>query len=137
MAPMADQRTILITGASTGIGAATAKRLRAEGHKLVLSARRQEPLDELAAELDGGDDVLVQSCDVTEWDQVEALVGAARERFGGVDIVFANAGFGASRGFLEESPEQWRSMVLTNILGVAHTIRATLPGLLERTPATT
>jgi len=129
---MAEQRTILITGASTGIGAATAKRLRADGHRLVLSARREEPLQELAGELDGGDDVLVQTCDVTEWDQVESLVEAGRERFGGIDVVFANAGFGAGRGFLEESPEQWRSMVLTNVLGVAHTIRATLPGLLEQ-----
>ena len=63
---------------------------------------------------------------------VEALVAAAVERFGGLDVVFANAGFGATRGFLEESPEQWRSMVLTNVLGVAYTIRATLPHLLER-----
>ena len=69
---------------------------------------------------------------MTEWDQVESLVEVARERFGALDVVFANAGFGAGRGFLEESPEQWRSMVLTNVLGVAHTIRATLPGLLER-----
>lgn len=125
-------RTILITGAGTGIGAATARQLRSEGHRLILSARRQEPLDELAGELDGGDDVLVQTCDVTEWDQVESLAEAARDRFGGIDVVFANAGFGAGRGFLEESPEQWRSMVLTNVLGVAHTIRATLPGMLEQ-----
>ncbi len=103
-----------------------------QGHRLVLSARREEPLEELAAELDAGEDVLTKLCDVTEWEQVEALVEAAKERFGGFDVVFANAGFGASRGFLEESPEQWRSMVLTNVLGVAHTIRATLPQLLEQ-----
>ncbi len=129
---MSEPRTILITGASTGIGAATAKRLRAEGHRLVLAARREEPLRELAGELGGGEDVMVATCDVTEWSEVEALANAAIERFGSVDVVFANAGFGASRGFLEESPEQWRSMVLTNVLGVAHTIRATLPHLLER-----
>ena len=129
---MPEPRTVLITGASTGIGAATAKRLREADDRLVLSGRREQPLDELAAELGGGDDVLVQTCDVTEWEQVEALADAALERFGGIDVVFANAGFGASRGFLEESPEHWRSMVLTNVLGVAHTIRATLPHLLER-----
>lgn len=129
---MPEPRTVLITGASTGIGAATAKRLREADDRLVLSGRREQPLDELAAELGGGDDVLVKTCDVTEWDQVEALADAALERFGGIDVVFANAGFGASRGFLEESPEHWRSMVLTNVLGVAHTIRATLPHLLER-----
>ena len=132
MDAMADPKTILITGASTGIGASTARQLRDQGHRLVLSARRQEPLEELADQLGGGDDVMTKTCDVTEWDQVEALVEATRDRFGGVDIVFANAGFGASRGFLEESPEQWRSMVLTNVLGVAHTIRATLPHLLEQ-----
>jgi NADP-dependent 3-hydroxy acid dehydrogenase YdfG len=132
MDAMADPKTILITGASTGIGASTARQLREQGHRLVLSARREEPLAELADQLGGGEDVLTKTCDVTEWDQVEALVEATRDRFGGVDVVFANAGFGASRGFLEESPEQWRSMVLTNVLGVAHTIRATLPHLLEQ-----
>jgi NADP-dependent 3-hydroxy acid dehydrogenase YdfG len=135
MCPMSDSgepRTVLITGASTGIGAATAKQLLEKGHRLVLAARREEPLADLAAELDGGDDVMTKTCDVTEWEQVEDLVAATIERFGELDVVFANAGFGASRGFLEESPEQWRSMVLTNVLGVAHTIRATLPHLLER-----
>ena len=57
---------------------------------------------------------------------------AALEQFGRIDAVFANAGFGAARGFLKESPEHWRSMVLTNVYGVALTIRATLPHLLER-----
>jgi NADP-dependent 3-hydroxy acid dehydrogenase YdfG len=60
------------------------------------------------------------------------MVTAGIERFGRIDAVFANAGFGATRGFLEESPEHWRSMVLTNVYGVALTIRATLPHLLER-----
>jgi NADP-dependent 3-hydroxy acid dehydrogenase YdfG len=129
---MAAPRTILITGASTGIGAATAKRLHAEGNRLVLAARRREPLDRLAATLDGDAEVMVEVCDVTEWEQNTALVEAALERFGSIDVVFANAGFGASRGFLEEWPEQWRSMVLTHVLGVAHTIRATLPHLLEQ-----
>ena len=129
---MSERRTVLITGASTGIGAATAKRLAAEGHRLVLSARREEPLRELESEIGDDGEVLVQTCDVTEWEQIEALVEAGRDRFGEIDVVFANAGFGAARGFLEESPEQWRSMVLTNVLGVAHTIRATLPHLLER-----
>jgi NADP-dependent 3-hydroxy acid dehydrogenase YdfG len=128
---MAEARTILITGAASGIGAATARRLRDRGDRLVLAGRRERPLADLAAEL-GGEDVLVKTCDVAEWDQVEDLAAAALDRFGAIDVVFANAGFGASRGFLEESPEHWRSMVLTNVLGVAYTIRATLPHLLER-----
>ena len=60
------------------------------------------------------------------------MTAAALEKFGRIDAVFANAGFGATRGFLEETPEQWKSMILTNVLGPALTIRATLPHLLER-----
>jgi len=122
---------LLITGASSGIGAATA-RAAAKGHRLVLAARRAEALEELAAELGGEERALAVRCDVTEWDQVEAMAAAGIERFGRIDSVFANAGFGATRGFLEESVEHWRSMVLTNVYGVALTIRATLPHLLER-----
>jgi len=122
---------LLITGASSGIGAATA-RAAAGSYRLVLAARSLEPLQELAAELGGEERALAVRCDVTEWDEVQALAAAALEHFGRIDAVFANAGFGASRGFLEESVEHWRSMVLTNVYGAALTIRATLPHLLER-----
>jgi NADP-dependent 3-hydroxy acid dehydrogenase YdfG len=128
---MADDPVLLITGASSGIGAATA-RAAAGGYRLVLAARQLEPLEELAAELGGEERAIAVRCDVTEWDEVQAMAGAGIERFGRIDAVFANAGFGATRGFLEESPEHWRSMVLTNVYGVALTIRATLPHLLER-----
>jgi NADP-dependent 3-hydroxy acid dehydrogenase YdfG len=126
-----DKPVLLITGASSGIGAATA-RLASDRYRLVLAARRREALDDLAAELGGAGAALAVACDVTEWDQVEALAAAALAEFGRIDAVFANAGFGATRGFLEETPEHWRSMVLTNVLGPALTIRATLPHLLER-----
>ena len=122
---------LLITGASSGIGAATA-RAAAPTHRLVLAARSEEPLRELVAELGGEERALAVRCDVTEWDEVQALAAAALGHFGRIDVVFANAGFGATRGFLEESVEHWRSMVLTNVYGVALTIRATLPHLLER-----
>jgi len=122
---------MLITGASSGIGAATARRVVAGGGRVVLAARRERELEELVQEL-GADSALAARCDVTEWDQVSAAVDAGLERFGRIDVVFANAGFGAARGFTAESVEHWRSMVLTNVLGVALTIRATLPHLLER-----
>jgi NADP-dependent 3-hydroxy acid dehydrogenase YdfG len=127
---MAD-RVVLITGGSTGIGAATARRAVAGGDRVVLAARRKEALDALAAEL-GPENALAVACDVTEWDQVEAVATAALDRFGRIDVVFANAGFGATRGFLNETPEHWRAMVLTNVLGIAYTIRATLAHILER-----
>ena len=122
----------MITGASSGIGAQTARRAAEGGYRLVLGARREDPLRELSTELGGDERAIARRCDVTEWDEVQALARAALDSFGRIDAVFANAGFGATRGFLEESPEHWRSMLLTNVLGVALTIRATLPHLLER-----
>src|SRR3954463_6988771 len=127
---MPDDPVLIITGASSGIGAATA-RAAASKYRLVLAARREEELEKLAAELGGAERAIAVRCDVTEWDEVQALAATTLERFGRIDAVFANAGFGAKRGFLEESPEHWRSMVLTNVLGVALTIRATLPTLLD------
>lgn len=128
---MSEEKVLLITGAGSGIGKATA-RLMSEDRRLVLAGRRIEPLRELAEELGGPDRALAVACDVTEWDQVEAMAAAGLHAFGRIDEVFANAGFGAARGFLEESPEHWESMILTNVLGPALTIRATLPHLLER-----
>jgi NADP-dependent 3-hydroxy acid dehydrogenase YdfG len=125
------ERVMLITGASTGIGAETARQAAQAGYRVVLAARSAETLEELVGEL-GAEQALAVPTDVSEWDANEKLVAAAIDAFGRIDVVFANAGFGASRGFLEESPEHWRSMVNTNVLGVAYTIRATLPHLLER-----
>ncbi|HEY1509064.1 MAG TPA: SDR family oxidoreductase [Solirubrobacteraceae bacterium] len=119
----------LITGASSGIGAATARQASEAGYRLVLAARSTDRIEALAGELGGSERAIAVTCDVTEWDQQEALVATALERFGRIDVAFANAGFGAARGFLAETPEHWRSMVLTNVYGAALTIRATMPAL--------
>ena len=121
----------MITGASSGIGAATAHAAVAQGWRVVLGARSEDKLEQLAGELGGGETALARRCDVTDWDDQQALVAAALDGFGRLDAVFANAGFGAARGFLKESIEHWRAMVETNVLGAALTIRATLPHLLE------
>ena len=121
----------LITGASTGIGEATARRAVEAGYRVVLGARSVDKLEALAEELGGSENALAQRCDVTEWADQEALVKAALDGFGRLDVVLANAGFGAKRGFLEETPDFWKSMVLTNVYGCALTIRATLPALKE------
>jgi NADP-dependent 3-hydroxy acid dehydrogenase YdfG len=130
---MTDDQVFLITGASTGIGAATARVAAETGYRLVLAARSKDKLEELAEELGGAQRAIAVECDVTEWDQQEAMVAAALDAFGRIDVVFANAGFGAKRGFLEESPEHWKSMVLTNVYGAALTIRATIPELKKST----
>jgi NADP-dependent 3-hydroxy acid dehydrogenase YdfG len=131
-APMADDPVLLITGASTGIGEATARAAVEDGYRVVLGARSEDKLQALADDLGGSDRALAVRCDVTEAEEVERFTQAALDAFGRIDAVFANAGFGATRGFLEETPEHWREMVLTNVLGVALTIRATLPHLLDR-----
>jgi NADP-dependent 3-hydroxy acid dehydrogenase YdfG len=128
---MPDERVMLITGASTGIGAATARHAVESGWRVVLAARSEDKLSQLVEEL-GSEHALAQRCDVTDFGDQEALVAAAIERFGRIDAAFANAGFGAARGFLKEDPDQWRQMILTNVLGVAYTIRAVMPHFNER-----
>jgi NADP-dependent 3-hydroxy acid dehydrogenase YdfG len=126
---MADDPVFLITGASSGIGAATARHAADAGYRVVLAARSTDRLQALAGELGGDERAIAVTCDVTEFDQQEAMVQAALGAFGRIDVAFANAGFGARRGFLKATPEHWREMVLTNVLGCAFTIRATIPAL--------
>lgn len=124
---MADDHPVLvITGASSGIGAATAHRAVEFGHRVVLAARSEDKLQGLAQELGGEERAIAVRCDVTSWDDQQALVQTTLDRYGRMDAYFANAGFGAKRGFLEESPEFWAEMVSTNVTGVALSIRASL-----------
>ncbi|HZN90378.1 MAG TPA: SDR family oxidoreductase [Thermoleophilaceae bacterium] len=124
---MADEPVLVITGASSGIGAATARRAIEFGNRVVLAARSEEALGALADELGGEEKALAVRCDVTSWEDQQALVSTALEAYGRLDAYFANAGFGAKRGFLEESVEHWKSMIDTNVLGAALSIRASLP----------
>ncbi len=129
---MADKQLAIVTGASSGIGAATAKEAAGRGYRLVLAARSKDKLEGLSEELGGRERALPVECDVTEWEDQQSLVGTALEGFGRVDAALANAGIGAKRGFLEESVEHWQAMINTNVLGVALTIRAVLPHFLDR-----
>ena len=124
-------RVLLITGASSGIGAATARAAAAAGWRVVLAARSQERLSALAQELGGDGQALAVQCDVSDWEAQQRMAGAALSAFGRIDAAFANAGFGGARGFLADTPEHWREMVLTNVLGAALTLRATIPALRE------
>jgi NADP-dependent 3-hydroxy acid dehydrogenase YdfG len=129
---MADP-VFLITGASSGIGEATARRAAGAGYRLVLAARSLDRLESLAGELGGPERAIAVRCDVSEWDDQRAMAKSALDAFGSIDVAFANAGFGAKRGFLEETVEHWRAMVLTNVYGAALTVRATMPALREST----
>ncbi|HLB22129.1 MAG TPA: SDR family oxidoreductase [Solirubrobacteraceae bacterium] len=124
-------RVLLITGASSGIGAATARHAAAAGWRVVLAARSRERLEGLADELGGPERALAAPCDVTDWDAQQRLVASALDAYGEIDAAFANAGFGGPRGFLNDTPEHWREMVLTNVYGAALTLRATIPALTQ------
>ena len=128
---MADDPVFLITGASTGIGAATARAAAAEGYRLVLSARSEDKLRGLADELGGDERAIAVPADVKSWADNEAMVKAALDAFGRLDVVFANAGFGGARGWLKGTPEEWDEMLRTNVLGAAYTVRAAIPPLTE------
>jgi NADP-dependent 3-hydroxy acid dehydrogenase YdfG len=129
---VADSPVLAITGASSGIGAATARHAVQAGWRVLLGARSAARLESLAEELGGNERAIAQRCDVTSWDDQQAFVAAALDRFGGLHAFFANAGFGAKRGFLEESVEHWKAMVDTNVYGAALSIRAALGHFRER-----
>lgn len=124
-------KVMLITGGSTGIGAASAQAALEAGWRVVLGARSKDKLEKVFEEL-GGDEskIAFAPCDVTEPQQLEALVGLAEARFGRLDAVFANAGVGGSPGgFSGADPEVWKTMILTNVYGLGLTLQASLPAL--------
>jgi NADP-dependent 3-hydroxy acid dehydrogenase YdfG len=128
---MPNDPVFLITGASSGIGEATARQASLAGYRTVLAARNAGKLEALVSELGGDERALAVPTDVTRWEDNEALVARSLEVFGRIDVAFANAGFGAERGWLRSTPEHWREMVLTNVLGAAYTARAAIPALEE------
>ncbi len=121
---------LLITGASSGIGEATARRAVDEGYKVALAARSTGKLGALAEELGGPANALAIRCDVQSQGDQMAMVGEVIRHFGGLDAVFANAGRGGSPGgFSNADPDEWKDMLLTNVLGVAMTVQACIPAL--------
>jgi len=121
-------KTLFITGASSGIGAATAEAAAKAGWNVALTARSKDQLDTLSAEI--GDGALAIECDVTDRDALNDAVARAVDHFGGLDAVFANAGKGVSQPGVEKGdPDEWHDMIHLNILAVLTTAHATLPHL--------
>ncbi len=124
---------VLITGATGGIGTATANALHARGAKVVLTGRRRDVLDALVRQL-GGDRTLAMPSDVTDRETLDAVVSAAVGRFGGLDVVIANAGTAvdppATVATVDE--EQFERVIKVDLLGVWHTVRAVLPQIVAR-----
>ena len=123
-------KTVIVTGAGSGIGAATAARFAGEGANVVLAGRTRGKLDRVAAGLDPAR-TLVQEADVGDLAAVEALVAAAVERFGGLDVLVNNAGVAEFGGLLDASLDDYRKTMAVNLDGVVYGCRAAMPHLLE------
>jgi NAD(P)-dependent dehydrogenase (short-subunit alcohol dehydrogenase family) len=126
-----DSQVVFITGGAGGIGAEVARRLHAKGAKLVLTDLDEAQLKELAGEL-GEDRVLTVVADVRDRAAMQAAADRGVERFGGIDVVMANAGIGSYGSVLQVDPEAFRQLIDVNVLGVFHTVRAALPSVIER-----
>ena len=123
-------KTAVVTGASSGIGEATARLLAQKGCNVALAARREELLNSLAAEL--GEGTLVAPTDVTDPAACAALVARTVERFGSLEVLINNAGLGLYGSIADGDPEDWRRMFGVNVLGVLYTTRAAVRQMLRQ-----
>jgi NAD(P)-dependent dehydrogenase (short-subunit alcohol dehydrogenase family) len=124
-------QVVLITGGARGVGAETARRLVAQGAKVVLVDLDREPLAALEAELGAGNATSIVG-DVCSLEQMEAAVAHGVQTFGGLDVVMANAGIASYGSILAVDPATFKRVVDINLTGVFHTVRAALPALIER-----
>jgi NADP-dependent 3-hydroxy acid dehydrogenase YdfG len=123
------KKTILITGATSGIGKSTAELLVSRNYKLVLVARRIEKLEELAAR--HPENIALVRADVTKKEEVQQMVDEALNRFGNIDVLINNAGIGYFNPIKDSTLEEWDSMIDTNIKGLLYCIHAVLPHMLK------
>lgn len=121
-----NEKVIMITGASSGIGAATAKRLASAGSKLVLIARREDRLNEIQQEFPEAE-ILIESLDVTDYTAFETAVQDTIDKFGRIDILFNNAGIMPNSPLAEKRRNDWQRMLDINVMGVLNGISAVLP----------
>lgn len=125
-------KVVLITGAGRGIGAEVARRLHNKGAKLILTDLSEADLTSISAELGGDGRLLTAVADVRDLPAMQATANKAIEKFGGIDVVMANAGIASYGSVLNVDPEAFKRVIDINLLGVFHTVRAALPSIIDR-----
>jgi NAD(P)-dependent dehydrogenase (short-subunit alcohol dehydrogenase family) len=124
-------KVVFITGGARGIGAEVARQLYAKRAKLVLTDLDETALQQISSDL-GGDWMLTHVADVRDFASMEGAVSAAVDRFGGIDVVIANAGIATYGTVLNVEPAAFKTLIDVNVLGVFHTVRAALPSIIDR-----
>ena len=128
-----ENKVVLITGGSTGIGAEVARLLASRGAKVAIAARRKDKLDQVVAEIEAaGGTAKAYSLDVTDKKQVEAVVAAAVADFGKLDVLINNAGLMPIRPMSEVNTDEWDAMIDVNLKGTLYGIAAVLPRFLAQ-----
>ncbi|WCG34464.1 SDR family oxidoreductase [Companilactobacillus farciminis] len=128
---MNKEKVVVITGASSGIGAATTRELARQHAKLVIGARRLDRLNELKAEFPD-EDIITQKVDVTNFDEVQALIDTAKKEFGRVDVLYNNAGVMPVNALENRARDEWQRILDVNVMGVLNGIAAVLPTMIEQ-----
>ncbi|WP_295730435.1 SDR family oxidoreductase [uncultured Limosilactobacillus sp.] len=128
---MIKNKVVIITGASSGIGAATTRRLAKHHAKLVLAARRVDRLQKLQAEFPD-EEIMIKKADVTSKEDMQALIDAAVEQFGRVDVLYNNAGVMAVNALANRAYDEWQQILDVNIMGVLNGIAAVLPVMIKQ-----
>ena len=128
---MSKEKVVVITGASSGIGAATTRELAKQHAKLVIGARRLDRLNELKAEFPD-ENIVTQKVDVTNFDEVQALIDTAKKEFGRVDVLYNNAGVMPVNALENRARDEWQRILDVNVMGVLNGIAAVLPTMIEQ-----
>jgi NAD(P)-dependent dehydrogenase (short-subunit alcohol dehydrogenase family) len=123
-------KTVFITGAARGIGAETARRMAKKGANVALVGLEPEELEKVASQC--GPNAVWYETDVTDWDALERAASGTVERFGGIDVVMANAGIAVAGMVRSVDPSAWERVIEVNLLGVWRTVRTCLPHVIER-----
>ncbi len=130
---MNPQKVAFITGAGTGIGAATAEELAHAGMAVVVTGIHQEPLEAVACRIrESGGKALVQAADVTDYDAMHKLVQQTLAEYGRLDLIMPNAAIHDTSSAHDGDPERWKRVIDTNVTGLLYTVRASLPPLLQQ-----